>query len=278
MAWAVTPGHLGWSATALGIGLIFIAVAWPISKAIRTRPEDYGQHPDDDPLSELQEKQRAAGSPDRNTLEIDQPDFTASQAIRTSAFWFITLGHGLSSMLFATLTVHLVPMLTDQGLSLQTAAYTWSVTMAMGAIFQLIGGYVETGYPQIWRYSALPTLQAVGFLLAILANSLPMAILVALLYGAGFGGRSPLMMAIRGEYFGKRAFATLYGISMAPQWGLGLAAPLFAAIMFDALGNYTFAFLVLGGMGSMSGVCFLLAKKPVPEGSAGRLAAVSSHP
>ena len=108
LAWAVTPGHLGWSTTALRIGLIFLAVAWPISRGIRTRPEDYGQHADGDPLSSLQEGQTAADdSPDRNTQEIDQPDFTARQAMRTSAFWFITLGHALSSMLSAVLTVHL---------------------------------------------------------------------------------------------------------------------------------------------------------------------------
>ena len=276
MAWAVTPGHLGWSATAMGIGLIFMAVAWPIARAIRTRPEDYGQYPDGDPLSNLQEEEPAADdSPDRDPLDQDQPDFTARQAIRTSTFWLITLGHGLSSMLFATLTVHLVPLLTDQGLSLQTAAYTWSVTMVMGAVFQLIGGYVGDRIPTNLAIFGFATLQAAGFLMAILADSLTMALLVAVLYGAGFGGRSPLMMAIRGEYFGKRAFATLYGISMAPQWGLGLAAPLFAAIMFDAQGNYTLAFLVLGGLGAMSGVCFLLAKKPVLTESPSRLATAS---
>ena len=39
LAWAVNPDHLGWSTTALWIGIFFLAVAWPLSKGIRTRPE-----------------------------------------------------------------------------------------------------------------------------------------------------------------------------------------------------------------------------------------------
>ena len=164
LAWAVTPGHLGWSASALWIGIIFLAASWLISKGIRNRPEDYGQHPDGEPLSNLPEEQTAAdNSPDRNTLEVDQPDFTARQAMRTSAFWLITFGHGLSSMLIATLTVHLVPLLTDQGLSLQTAAYVWSVTMGVWAVFGLVGGYLGDRFPKNLVLFGLTGLQAGGF-------------------------------------------------------------------------------------------------------------------
>ena len=49
---------------------------------------------------------------------------------------------------------------------------------------------------------------------------------------------------------------------MAPLYIFMLIAPLFAAAMFDARGNYTLAFLLLGGIGSLSGVLFLFAKKP----------------
>ena len=50
---------------------------------------------------------------------------------------------------------------------------------------------------------------------------------------------------------------------MTPMFGFMLAAPLFAAIMFDASGSYTVAFLLLGGLGSLNGLLFLFAKKPV---------------
>ncbi len=262
LAWAVDPDNLGWRATAFWIGLGFIAIAWPISRVIRERPEDYGQLPDGDPL--------VAAPPVQTRLErvreADQsgagPDFTARQAIRTRAFWFITFGHALSSMLIATLTVHLVPMLTDQGLTLQTAAFVWSVVMAVGAIFQLIGGYVGDRIPKNIALFGFTVLQASGFTMAAFINDLPMAMVFAVLYGAGFGGRVPLTTAIRGDYFGRRAFATITGISMAPLYMFMLVAPLVAAAMFDALGSYTLSFLILGAIGSMSGPLFLFARKP----------------
>ena len=70
---------------------------------------------------------------------------------------------------------------------------------------------------------------------------MPMAILFAVLFGAGFGGRNPLTVAIRAEYFGPNAFATITGISSAPMYLFMLAAPLFAAFMFDTQGSYMIA-------------------------------------
>ena len=279
LAWAVTPGHLGWSATALWVGIILMAVAWPISAGIRTRPQDYGQQPDGGPLSNLQEEQQttAADTPDQNRLEEGQPDFTARQAIRTSAFWLITIGHSLSSMFIATLTVHLVPMLTDQGLSLQTAAYVWSAMRGVEAVFQLVGGYLGDRFPKNRVLFGFSTLQAVGFTLAAFVHNLPMAMLFALLYGAGHGGRVPLTSAIRGDYFGQKAFATITGISLAPNYAFAVVAPMLAATMFDARGDYALSFLILGGLGSMSGVCFLFAKKPESVDSVRRFGVAQSR-
>lgn len=264
LAWAVTPGNLGWSAAALWIGILFLVVAWPASRSIRNRPEDHGLSPDGDSRPNAQQSLGRVG-PGSGRVQGDQvqPDFTARQAIRTWAFWLITFGHALSTLLIATLTVHLVPMLTDKGLSLQTAAYVWSVVMTVGLVSQLVGGYVGDRIPLKLAIFGFTIFQTVGFIMAAFANNLEIAFLFAVLYGIGFGGRVPLTTAIRGDYFGQRAFATITGISSVPMYGFMLAGPLIAAIMFDASGSYTLAFLILGGLGSLSGFLYLLAKKPV---------------
>jgi len=268
LAWAVTPGHLGWSVTALWTGIIFLVVAWPMSRSVRDRPADYGQHPDGIPPSNLPDGQRAFdGTLDRSRLESDHLDFTARQAIRTRAFWLITFGHAFSSMLGATMVVHLVPMLTDQGLSLQMAAYVWAISLGVQAVFGLVGGHLGDRFPKNRVLFGFTGLQAVGFTYAAFVHSVPMAIWAMVIFGVGHGGRVPLTTAIRGDYFGMRAFATITGISLVANSVLQLAAPLLAAIMFDARGDYTLAFLVLGSLGSMSGVCFLFAKKPLSIGS-----------
>jgi len=264
LAWAITPSHFGWSTTALWIGIVFLALAFPITRFIRERPEDYGERADGDPSPNASMSQiEVVRTPPRDIGSRDQPDFTASQAIRTSAFWLITFGHAFSSLLFATLTVHLVPMLTDQGMSLQSSAYVFSVMMGVAAAFQLIGGYIGDRMETRVAVAAFGFIQAAGFTVAVFVQSMPMAILFAVLFGAGFGGRNPLTVAIRAEYFGPNAFATITGISSAPMYLFMLAAPLFAAFIFDTQGSYMIAWLILGGLGSMSGVLFLLAKKPL---------------
>ena len=259
LAWAVTPGNYGWSVTAQWIGVAFLCLAWPMSWLVRERPEDHGLLPDGDPPDQVASE---AARPAGRAAPTDQLNFTARQAIRTHAFWLITFGHACSTILFATLTVHLVPMLTDQGLSLQTAAYVFSVVMGSAAIFQLIGGYVGDRIPVNIAIAIFGFMQAVGFLMAVLVHGLPMAMLFTVIFGAGFGGRNPLTTAIRGDYFGKNAFATITGISSAPMYVFMLAAPLFAAFLFDATESYTLAFLIIGSLGMMSGVLFRLAKKP----------------
>lgn len=263
LAWAVTPGHFGWSATALWIGIVFLALAFPVSWLIRERPEDYGERADGDPPPNPRiDEPDAAGVVPSTIGETDQPEYTARQAIRTTAFWLITFGHACSSLLFATMTVHLVPMLTDQGMSLQSGAFVFSAMMGVAAVFQLIGGYVGDRIETRVAVAIFGFIQATGFTMAVLAQNMPMSILAGVIFGAGFGGRNPLTVAIRAEYFGPKAFATITGISSAPMYLLMLAAPLFAAFMFDAQGSYTIAWLILGALGSMSGVFFLLAKKP----------------
>ena len=276
LAWAVTPSNFGWSVTAQWIGIVFLVAAWPLSRLIRNNPEDYGQLPDGESAGQHQARllrERTAG---QNEVADGRLNFTARQALRTQAFWFITFGHALSSMLIATLTVHLVPLLTDQGMSLQTAAYVWSVLMGVGAVFQLIGGYLSDRLPRNRVLFGFAALQTVGFISAAFIQGLPMAILFAIVYGAGFGGRVPITTAIRGDYFGDKAFATITGISMAPLYLFMLAAPLFAAFMFDSTGSYSVAFLILGGLGSLSGVLFLFAKKPVTLPLDKRTASASS--
>ena len=283
LAWAVTPGNYGWSVTAQWIGVVFLCLALPMSMLVRERPEDFGVLPDGDaPTPTLPQGERGPEEAARETARpvgrsgpTDQLNFTARQAIRTPAFWLITFGHAFSTILFATLTVHLVLMLTDQGLTIQSSAFVFSVIMGSAAIFQLIGGYVGDRIPINIAIAIFGFIQAGGFLMAVLVDSIGMAMLFAVVFGAGFGGRNPLTTAIRGEYFGKNAFATITGISSAPMYVFMLSAPLFAGFLFDATQSYTLAFLIIGVLGMMSGVLFFLAKKPTALPSDRRTAATA---
>ena len=94
------------------------------------------------------------------------------------------------------------------------------------------------------------------------AESAPLAYIFALLYGIGFGGRIPLLTAIRGEYFGRKAFATIMGISQVPNNILMIFAPLFAGFMYDMQKSYFVPFFAFSIVAFMGAALMLTVKKP----------------
>ena len=264
LAWLVDPDiphRLGWSLTALILGGITIAVAFPLTRLLRNRPEDYGLLPDGDTHEDLVRRSREADERGE-TLETG-PDFTVSQALRTRAFWFISLGHGFTSMVLLAFMLHLAPMMTDQNYSLQTASFVVSAYTAVSMVFQVIGGYVGDRIPKNVALMMFTMCQAVGvFYLTFGPPTLVTAYGFALLFGIGFGGRNPISSSIRGDYFGRQHYGKIMGISQVPMNVLLLIGPVFAGYMRDSTGTYTVAFAVLGALAVVGGFCFLMATKP----------------
>ena len=262
LAWAIDPdypGRPGWRATAVGLGLMTILLAYPISRLVRDRPEQYGQQPDgrpaQDPVGNRTGGQSATG---------DGPEYTWQQALRTKAFWLITMGHACTSIVIVTLTVHLGPMLADRGFSLQTVGWVVSTYTGVGALFTLIGGYVGDRVPIRWALFGFSVVQAASVVVLLAAHSLLIAYLGGILLGIGFGGRTPLTTAIRGVYFGRKAFASITGVSMIPMNVMLLVFPLFAGIMFDLEGSYSVPFLALAVVSFCGAALFLPLGDPRP--------------
>ncbi len=263
IAWAVDPqdDNLGWSLTAAIIGMVAIALAFPISRIIRNRPEEYGMLPDGE---RIEDSAPRSSRPGRPTTLAPTTEFTASQALRTRTFWLIAIGHGFTSMAIIAIMAHLAPMLTDQGLTLPQAAWVVSTYTVTSMVFQIIGGYIGDSIPKNVGLFIFTMVQAASLLVLTFATEVWMAFAFAALFGIGFGGRSPLTTSIRGEYFGRRSFGTIMGISQVPMNVLLLAAPVFPGYLYDIYGDYTLAFMILAGLNCIGGFLFLLARKPTP--------------
>ncbi len=265
LAWSIDPGiagRPGWRATALAIGVFVMVVAWPISHLVRNRPEEFGSAPDGDPPRLVQTRGLQSQSTDP-----DQGSYTWQQAIKTRAFWLITWGHACSSIIIVTIMVHLGPMLTDRGFSLQTVGWVVSVQTAVGAVSTVAGGYIGDRMPIRIALFAFSSLQSVAVFVLLAADTVAMVMVFAVLMGIGFGGRNPMTTSIRGVYFGRRAFASITGVSMVPMNILLLAAPLFAGIMFDLRGSYVLPLAVNAVVSFFGSGLFLFLGRPSPAPS-----------
>jgi MFS family permease len=129
-------------------------------------------------------------------------------------------------------------------------------------VFTLVGGYVGDRLPIRFALFGFAALQSVAIAVLLVTESLPMVYVFALIMGIGFGGRNPLTAAIRGAYFGRKAFASITGISMIPMNVLLLGAPLFAGIMFDATGSYTIPFVTVAIISLAGSAMFLFLGDP----------------
>ena len=264
LAWAIEParfGYNGWRITALIIGIVVILFAYPISKLVRSNPESYGLLPDGAiPL------QPSISTNLTHNEDINDRDYTWQQAIKTRAFWLISMGHACSSIVIVTLMVHLGTMLTDRGFSLQTVGWVVATQTGVSAIFNLVGGYVGDRVPVRVALFAFSAMQSVSIILLLVADNLGMVYLFAILFGVSFGGRTPLTTSIRGVYFGRKAFASITGMSMIPMNIFLLAAPLFAGVMFDITGSYNIPFASIAIVSFLGAVLFLFLGDPTnPE-------------
>ena len=264
IAWSIDPEHdrLGWELTALILGIVTLILAIPLSKAIRDRPQDYGQGTDGDQVTEgLSDSLNGSiSSHSKNLTAV--VDLTAKQAVMTPAFWLISFGHGFTSMVILAIMAHLGLLLMDKGFDIQTTGWVVTVYTAVAMAFQLVGGYLGDIAPKNRILFLFTTLQAVGVLVLTYADSLRTIYLFAVLFGAGFGGRNPLTTSIRGEYFGRASFGKILGLSTVPMNVLLLFASPFAGYIKDVQGSYANAFLILALLNFIGGICFLLARRP----------------
>ena len=264
IAWAIEPdqGRLGWSATATILGIFVAVVAFPVSRLIRNRPQDYNLLPDGDSPDSEQAVRPSLG-PALEGSGGPSTDFTASQALRTPSFWLISFGHGFTSMVILAIMAHLGLLLQDKGFPLQTTAWVVTVYTAVAMVFQLVGGYMGDRLSKRWALFIFTSIQAGAVVVLTMADSLGEFYWFAILFGIGFGGRNPLTIAVRGEYFGRASFGKILGLSTVPMNILLLIASPFAGYLRDVQGTYTNAFLILAGFNFLGGVLFLFAKKPV---------------
>jgi sugar phosphate permease len=268
IAWSLAPepGRPGWQLTALILGIVILVAAFPLSRLIRNRPQDYNQRPDGDPpvLTQVSSTHGEASAHGRGAAGRPSSDLTASQALRTPAFWLISFGHGFTSMVILAIMSHLGLLLKDRGFDVETTGWIVAVYTAVAMGFQLVGGYLGDRVPKNLALFGFTSLQAAGVVLLTFSSSLLMFYLFAILFGMGFGGRNPLTVAIRGEYFGRASFGKILGLSTVPMNVLLLMASPFAGFMRDVQGTYTTAFLVLAALNFLGGALFLMAKRPAP--------------
>lgn len=256
--------HFGWRETAVASGILLWVTCLPLAMRMRGRPEQYGETPDGVPRGAVAPMTAQTA---RAVASDGSEDFTARQAMRTSAFWFISLGHGAALLIVSAVMVHLTLHLTENlGYSLTQASGFIAVMTAAQVTGQVSGGILGDRFDKRIIATVCMFVHAIGLLLVAFAVNTPMVLAFAVMHGWAWGTRGPLMQAIRADYFGTSHFGKIMGVSLLIVTIGNTAGPIVAGLMADRTGDYRAGFTVLAVGALLGSVFFVAARKPQPPG------------
>ena len=254
----------GWRETAFASAIAVVLIGVPLCQLFVTSPADRGLLPDGMTPQE-------AASPEHLALAASDPDFTLREALRTSAFWWVSFGHGSALFVVSAVNVHLLLHLTEPGgmrYTLNEAAQVMSLITAMFMIGNLGGGIIGDRASKRWLAFVCMQMHMVGLLLISHAASTPVVLAGAVIHGLAWGGRGPQMAAIRAEYFGRTSFGKIMGVSNGIIIIGTIAGPLIAGYVYDTTGSYRIGFDILAAMSGAGAFFFLLARRPAASARA----------
>ena len=184
--------------------------------------------------------------------------------LKRRPFWIIAFTHMCSTTSIVTLTVHLPAYVTDLGFTTIQSGYIVSIFSTVAIFSQYVAGYTGDKYGKKFVLLIFLLFQTLSLIILSLSDSWSYLILFSIFWGIGYGGRTPLMTAIRGDYFDRSAFATLFGLSgMVMNVGT-TSGPIIAGWIFDSYGSYTMALWGLTVI-AFCGCLLLLTLPPVSK-------------
>ncbi len=266
----------GWRMACLIGGLVILVVGLPLAWFCFKphRPEYYGLLPDgaivENPITAKK------GAADTNQViergvkyaaEVQEVEFTLRQSMKTPAYWLLIVAHCVHGLVGTAITVHLIPYLTDIGIDPLQAAGMMAVMVFSSLPVRFIAGLLADRISRNQMRFVVAggyLLQALGFAILLLnPRTISIIYVWLILYGIGMG-TSIIFGVMLGRYYGRKAYGSIRGTSMAFQAGPGMAAPIYAGWVCDTTGSYIPSFITFGAALAVATVIMSFAAPPRP--------------
>jgi len=206
-----------------------------------------------------------------------QPDDTFSTgvsvgaALRGAIFWIIAVMIMLEAFGSNGLLSHLAAMLTERGVSGESAALALSVMGATGILGRLTTGLLLDRFFAPYVATFMLGISAIGIFIYMSASTATAALMAAAILGYGLGSEADVVPYLIARYFGRKHFAALYGLTWTAYAVGGATGPIVVGHFYDRAGSYQPSLIsalaltcVLG-----SAFCLLLPRYPAETVAAG---------
>ncbi|MES2460065.1 MAG: MFS transporter [Armatimonadota bacterium] len=241
----------GWRSALVTLAILLAVLTVPAhALVLRRRPQDRNLLPDGDP------PQAGASTTGyvAQRLSMDR----VREALRDSGFWWLTIAFLLTTFIFVSFSVHLIPCLIERGFSPKIAA-----SALAGVGFMQIPGRILFA-PLTDRLSGRTVVAGLfimqSFAIAVFFFAPNMAGLLAFvtLFGMSAGAGTPSRAALTVERYGAERYGSIAGVQSLTVNGIRAAAPFCVSLLREQSGGYN-SFFVLGIVLSLLGTfCILL--------------------
>ena len=248
-------GQWGWRSAWLMLAAVMLALGViPCALWVRRQPEDMGLAVDGGRVSDS-----GGVVPGPGDADADQ-SLTLRDAARTRVFWVALVSLFLGSNAMAGPGLHLVPYLTERGLSATAAVGAISVMATAGAAGAIGSGIAADRVSPRWLMVGLYLLGTAALVLLVRTDTLVETYAVVILMGligTGVNTLAPLMWAAN---YGRGSLGAIHGVGRASQV-LGFAfGPLVAGIAYDRTDTYREVFLIMAAVALVAAVLMAAAR------------------
>lgn len=255
---AVLIDTFGWRTAMASLGLGMWVIALPLSLLVRDKPEQYGSLPDGDLSNNVVINE---GLSSTKSLEVDIP---AKQALKSSAFWHISLALMCQMFVINAVVVHIMPYLSSIGIGRSASSLVASVIPVTSIGGRLGFGWFGDRLDKRYVTAAGFILTSLGLLFFGYAASSGIWLLVPflILFGTGWGSSVTMRVALLREYFGRSRFGTIHGFTLGVIMVGNITGPSLAGWAFDKWGSYQGAWFAFSSLAIASVV--IAATTPSP--------------
>ncbi len=243
----------GWRVGFLVYGLFTALVVVPlVLRLVISSPEEVGLRPDGALPEPPGDREPSPAAP------LPPP----GPVLRDRNYWVLVVVLGLLFCCQSATLTHMVPRVTDAGVSLQLASLVMSLTAGLGIAGKLSFGWLVdrwTARRAIWFAIGC---QLIGQFAMLQQGDLALFAAGAAVFGYGMGGVVPMQGALVARVFGRARFGKALGLLRPGMFPLQIIGVPLAGAVFDATGSYRPAFLLFIVLYLVAGLAVLAFREP----------------
>ncbi|MBI2907882.1 MAG: MFS transporter [Chloroflexi bacterium] len=265
---ALLIATVGWRSTFLIAAVTIWVLGIPLAMVMRGQPEKYGLLPDGDtPSTELTPSTRRLPRFLKFVWAVPrrEVDFTAPQAVRSRAFWMLSLVWGGRMFITGSMNLHLIPLFEDVGFGPELAATVLGILTMTSVAGRFGFGWLADVFDKRYVLAFCYATMALALVVLLDVRTFWQAMVFVLLYAPAYGGTATPTHSLRGELFGRKSFASIHGLFLFTAMWATIGGPIFAGYTFDVTRSYHVALVTFIAMSAVISILVLLIGHPKPS-------------